>query len=100
VSAETPSGTGAICFAMLRCERAGKPSTYTHVRLGRPTARAWQFELRALARARAELIWLATCPSAGCVDESDGAWQDTFMQPIRAHAHGRSVVAAELGGSP
>src|SRR2546429_2074963 len=29
-------GTGSICFAILRCERAGKPSTYTHVRLGLP----------------------------------------------------------------
>src|SRR6266852_9304314 len=44
-------GTGSICFAILRCERAGKPinsalaswlrlsartATYTHVRLGLP----------------------------------------------------------------
>src|SRR5712691_8962221 len=43
-------GTGAICFAILRCERAGKPSTYTHVRLGLPV--------------RSRLVWLATCPSA------------------------------------
>src|SRR2546430_8981465 len=44
------AGTGPICFAILRCERAGKPSTYTHVRLGLPT--------------RSRLVWLATCPSA------------------------------------
>src|SRR6266851_5552935 len=43
-------GTGATCFAILRCERSGKPSTYTHVRLGLP--------------ARSRLVWLATCPSA------------------------------------
>src|SRR5437667_5192678 len=44
-------GTGPIRFAMLRCERAGKPSTYTNVRLGLP--------------ARSRLAWLATWPSTG-----------------------------------
>ena len=72
-------GTGSICFAILRCERAGSPQrtfnsalaswlrpsarTPTYASGCRP-ARAWQFELRAQPEARAGLMWLATCPSA------------------------------------
>src|SRR5213593_2560257 len=86
--------TGSSCFArstqpsprgraaqleLPRCERAGNPQRTFNSALAswlRPSARtaryvsgcrparAWQFELRAQPEARAESIWLATCPSA------------------------------------
>src|SRR5437667_7127078 len=44
------------------------PRTATYASGCRP-ARAWRFEPRAQPEARAELVWLATCPSAG--DQTD-----------------------------
>src|SRR5438445_483965 len=72
------------------------PRTATYASGCRP-ARAWRFEPRAQPEARAELVWLATCPSASAqTDSVPGAAQRILgRMPVLLAAAGFLLVGLD-----